>query len=54
MFTLNVSVVMIGAECDLALDALSKTLDLFELELEENGSRTSLDREDRFGRDDHR
>ena len=30
LFNLNVSVVMIGAECYLALDALSKTLDLFE------------------------
>jgi len=35
LFTRNVSLVIIGAECDLAVDALSKTLDLFEIELEE-------------------
>ena len=34
------------ATIDLALDALSKTLDLFEVGSEKDGSQASLDRED--------
>jgi hypothetical protein len=50
----NVLEVITGAEIDLALDALSETLDLFEVESEEDGSRASLHREDRSGRDERR
>ena len=53
-FTRSVSVVIIVAVGDLALDALSITLDLFVIGLEDGDSRTSLVREDRLWRDDHR
>ncbi len=54
LFTRNVSVVIIGAVGDLALDALSMTLDLFVIGLEDGDSLTSLLREDRLWRDDRR
>jgi hypothetical protein len=54
LFTRNVSVVIIGAVGDLALDALSMTLDLFAIGLEDGDSLTSLLREDRLWRDDRR
>ena len=38
--------VIIGAVSDLVLDALSRTLDLFAIGLEDGDSRTSLVRED--------
>ena len=46
LFTRNVSVVIIGAVGDLAVDAMSMTLDLFAIGLEDGDSRTSLVRED--------
>ena len=54
LFTRNVSVVIIGAVGDLVLDALSMTLDIFVIGLEDGDSRTSLVREDRLWRDDRR
>ena len=38
-FTRDVSVVITGADCDLALDALSKTLDLFDIGSEDGDQR---------------
>jgi len=49
LFTRNVSVVIIGAVGDLALDALSMTLDLFAIGLEDGDSLSSILREDLYG-----
>jgi len=54
LFTRNVSVVIIGAVGDLALDALSMTLDLLAIVLEDGDSLSSIFREDRLRRDDRR
>jgi hypothetical protein len=54
LFTRNVSVVIIGAVGDLAVDALSLTLDLFAIDLEDGDSLASILREDRLWRDDRR
>jgi hypothetical protein len=54
LFTRNVSGMILGAVSDSALDALSRTLDLFAIGLEDGDSRTSLVREDRLWRDDSR
>jgi hypothetical protein len=54
LFTRNVSVVIIGAVGDLAVDALSMTLDLFAIDLEDGDSLASILREDRLRRDDRR
>ena len=48
------SVVIIGVVGDLALDDLSRILDLSAIGSEDGDSRTSLVREDRLWRDDHR
>ncbi len=53
-FTRSVSVVIIVAVGDLALDALSITLDLFVIGLEDCDSLSSTLREDRLRRDDRR
>ena len=45
LFTRNVSVVIIGAVDDLAVDALSLTLDLFAIDLEDGDSLASILRE---------
>ena len=54
LFTRNVSVVIIGAVGDLVLDALSMTLDIFVIGLEDGDSLASIPREDRLWRDDRR
>ena len=54
LFTRSVSVVIIGAGGDLAIDALSMTLDLFAIDLEDGDSLASILREDRLWRDDRR
>ncbi len=54
LFTRNVSVVIIGAVGDLALDALSMTLYLLAIGLEDGDSLSSILKEDRLGRDDRR
>jgi len=46
LFTRNVSVVIIGAVGDLEVDALSMTLDLFAIGLEDGDSLASILRED--------
>ncbi len=53
LFTRNVSVVIIGAVGDLAVDALSMTLDLFAIDLEDGDSLASILREDRVNGDLH-
>ena len=45
---------IIGAVGDLAVDALSMTLDLFAIDLEDGDSLASILREDRLRRDDRR
>jgi hypothetical protein len=50
LFTRNVSVVIIGAVGDLVVDALSMTLDLFAIGLEDGDSLSSILREDRLWR----
>ena len=47
LFTRSVSVVIIGAGGDLAIDALSMTLDLFAIGLEDGDSLACILREDR-------
>ena len=54
LFTRNVSIVIIGAVGYLAVDALSVTLDLFAIDLEDGDSLASILREDRLWRDDRR
>ena len=53
-FTRNVPEVIIGAVGDLAVDALSMTLDIFAIGLEDGDSLSSILREDRLWRDDRR
>jgi len=54
LFIRNVSVVIIGAVGDLAVDALSMTLDLVVIGLEDRESLSSILKEDRLWHDDRR